>query len=227
MEIISQKLKKLVYVNISIGSSLIDFSDKNFIQASFLTLLSIICITLLPHLQYRYRFISKMTGDDMGRAADFLAYFLIHIGSLKTFSFFEALFSNKRIEFEAWFYYSVFPFSIVLIIVGLILVLFSFQRLGLRGMYFGDHFGFLMKGRIKQFPYNILENPQYIGSNLIYLGFSVATRSPAGLLLSLFSFLAYKMFFVLFEEKKLKVFYPYYEKEEDEDDKTEQAEETK
>lgn len=56
------------------------------------------------------------------------------------------------------------------IFVGSVLVLSSFYRLGLTGVYLGDYFGLLMDEKITAFPYNLLSDPMYIGSSLAFLG---------------------------------------------------------
>ena len=192
----------------------INIYEKNFLEAVGLTMVSMVSLSILPHLQYKYKLFSKMTNGDMGRAADFLAYFLIHIGTFKNYAFFEALFTNKQLEVDIWYYYSIFPLGLALMIVGIILVVFSFHRLGLRGMYFGDHFGFLFNKRIDKFPYNYLVNPQYVGSNMIYLGLSIVFRSLTGVVLTLFVILIYRVFWIFIEKKKLREFYPVYESDE-------------
>jgi phosphatidylethanolamine N-methyltransferase len=185
--------------------------EKNFIETVGFTLISMLSFCLLPHLQHKYKILSKMTNNDMGRAADFLAYFLIHIGTFKNYAFFETLYNNKQIVVGSWYYYTIIPLGMLSTILGAILVIFSFQRLGLRGMYFGDHFGFLFNRPIVSFPYNYLENPQYVGNNLCYFGLSLIFRSPAGLVLTFFMILMYRLLWDFMEKKKLKEFYPEYD----------------
>ena len=74
-------------------------------------------------------------------------------------------------------------------------------------MYFGDHFGFIMKKRIDSFPYNYLENPHYNGSIMMYLGFSLMCRSMKGITLTFVIILLYHILFRYFEKKRLKEFY--------------------
>jgi phosphatidylethanolamine N-methyltransferase len=215
------EVKLINSINIFLSEN-INFYEKNFLEAVILTMLSIFSLYIFPQLQYKYKLLSRMTNNDMGRAADFLAYFLIHIGTFKNYAFFEALFTNKRIDVNDWYYYSIFPIGVLLIVVGVTLVIFSFHRLGLRGMYFGDHFGFLFNKKIDQFPYNYLENPQYVGTNLVYVGLSFTFRSVAGMFLSLFMIVMYRIFWLFIEKKKLKKFYPKYSKrlKDDSDDST-------
>ena len=195
--------------------SLIDFvklntnvREKNFLEAVALTVLSMIALSLLPHLQYKYKLLSRMTNGDMKRAADFLALILIHMGTFKNYAFFEALFNNESFSVDQWYYFSIMPLGGIFILAGGILVIFSFKKLGLRGMYFGDHFGFLLDKRVNEFPYNYLQNPQYVGTNMVYLGLSLLTRSFTGIVLTGFVIFMYEIFWLFMESKKLNEFYP-------------------
>jgi len=94
-----------------------------------------------------------------------------------------------------------------MMLFGLVLVVFSFYRLGLRGMYFGDHFGFLFKEKITSFPYNYFPNAQYVGTTWFFVGFSIAFHSVAGIFMSLFIYMLYQILNVI-ESRKLVIFYP-------------------
>jgi phosphatidylethanolamine N-methyltransferase len=199
-------------------STNIDLKEKNFLEAVALTMVSMVSLSLLPHLQYKYKLFSRVTNGDMDRAADFLALLLIHIGTFKNYAFFESLFTNHRFSVEQWYYFSLFPIGCVSIALGALLVVLSFKKLGLRGMYFGDHFGFFFSKRIDGFPYNFSRSPQYLGTNMIYLGLSLMTRSLSGMLLTIFIVCMYKILWYSMESKKLNEFYPVkYESDESSD----------
>lgn len=184
----------------------IDFTEPKFVET---LLWSIICFAgwvILPHLQFKYKLLSRVIGNDDGKACDFLAYFLIYTGTMRNHAFNEAV--NKNILIN----YGVFeiPMQILCYLAmafGLTLVAFSFYRLGLRNMYFGDHFGFLFKEKIVSFPYNYFDNPQYVGTTAGFIGFSLAFHSVAGVFLTLVMNLLYQVLNVV-EERKLKIFYP-------------------
>jgi phosphatidylethanolamine N-methyltransferase len=201
------------YVNTNI-----DIKEKNFLEALSLTIVSMVSLSLLPHLQYKYKLFSRVTNGDMDRAADFLALILIHIGTFKNYAFFESLFTNHRFSVGQWYYLTLLPFGYISILLGGLLVVLSFKKLGLRGMYFGDHFGFFLNKRIDSFPYNYFKSPQYLGTNMIYLGLSLVTRSLSGLLLTVFIVCMYKILWHAMESKKLTEFYPLkYETDESSD----------
>jgi phosphatidylethanolamine N-methyltransferase len=189
-------------------STLFSYMDRDFISCIILSTISALFCSLIPHLQYKYQILSKITSDDYGKAADLLAFTLIHIGSLRIYSFIECVYMNDNLNLDFYIILSLRIFGVVLILIGAVLVIKSFHRLGLRGMYYGDHFGFLFQERIHKFPYNYFENPQYIGSIMCHLGFSLAFRSVHGLVLTLYIFLCNEFVFFFNEKKKLKVFYP-------------------
>lgn len=60
--------------------------------------------------------------------------------------------------------------AIVLTACGVVLVLTSFYQLGMTGTFLGDYFGILMKKRITAFPFNVMSDPMYNGSTMIFLG---------------------------------------------------------
>ena len=44
----------------------------------------------------------------------------------------------------------------------------STLALGITGTFLGDYFGILMDKRVEGFPFNVLENPMYVGSTLCF-----------------------------------------------------------
>jgi phosphatidylethanolamine N-methyltransferase len=206
---LTSKLAKLIYYinmdTLNILLDYIDLKDKDFQLCIHLTTLNLVLHGLLPTLQYKYKLISKFTGDDLGRAADFLAYLLIHIGTMRNYAFFEAVYSSQPYEL-GFGNILASVLGVLSILIGSFLVLLCFKKLGLRGMYFGDHFGFA-SNKITSFPYNYLENPQYIGSVLVYFGVAIFFRSVTGVLLTLTIILFYQILFYLFEKKRLREIY--------------------
>lgn len=63
----------------------------------------------------------------------------------------------------------------------------------------GDYFGILLKERVTGFPFNVVEDPMYVGSALVYLGMALLHGSLIGVLLTCCIGLSY-VIAVLFEE---------------------------
>ena len=184
----------------------INYSDKAFIKTIYLSAIDTIALILIPYLQYKYKLISKFTGDDMGRAADLAAYILIHLGTFRNYSFIESTYNSKPLDLGL-FNYILMLIGILSLSLGGLLVILAFRKLGLRGMYFGDHFGFIMRKRIDSFPYNYFENPQYTGCTMMYLGYSLFCRSITGLILTISIVICYHILFRFFEKRQLKRLY--------------------
>ncbi|KAK1220394.1 Phosphatidyl-N-methylethanolamine N-methyltransferase [Marasmius sp. AFHP31] len=67
---------------------------------------------------------------------------------------------------------------------GNLLVYTSYFALGFYGTHLGDYFGILQKERVTRFPFNILDNPMYVGSAMCFIGASLWYERPVGLLIS-------------------------------------------
>jgi phosphatidylethanolamine N-methyltransferase len=185
---------------------LVNFSDEHFLNAVYYSIFCFALWIILPHLQFKYKLLSRLTNGSNEKACDFLAYFLIYTGTTRNHYFNEAIKSNIHINYGIWELPVMF-LSLISMAFGLALVAGSFYRLGMRGMYFGDHFGFLFKEKITQFPYGYFENPQYVGTTAFFIGYSLYCHSPTGVVLTLLINLLYHLLNVV-EERKLKIFYP-------------------
>ncbi|KAF8211477.1 phospholipid methyltransferase-domain-containing protein [Mycena galopus ATCC 62051] len=75
--------------------------------------------------------------------------------------------------------------------IGNFLVAVSYFRLGFYGTFCGDYFGILKEERVTKFPYNILDNPMYVGAKMCFVGAALWYERPAGLLVSLYVHLVY------------------------------------
>ncbi|KAH3870103.1 phosphatidylethanolamine N-methyltransferase-like isoform X1 [Dreissena polymorpha] len=77
--------------------------------------------------------------------------------------------------------------------VGAVFVLISYYRLGFFGTFLGDYFGILMDEKVTSFPFSVLENPMYWGSFLNFVGGALVKASQAGLVLSIWVAVCYKV----------------------------------
>ncbi|KAJ2769362.1 Phosphatidyl-N-methylethanolamine N-methyltransferase [Coemansia nantahalensis] len=74
---------------------------------------------------------------------------------------------------------------------GMVLVVASTYMLGITGTFLGDYFGILMDARVTGFPFNVLDNPMYVGSTVSFLGAALWYARPAGLLVTAYVWLVY------------------------------------
>ncbi|OCB88881.1 phospholipid methyltransferase [Sanghuangporus baumii] len=80
---------------------------------------------------------------------------------------------------------------VLLFVAGQTLVISSTWALGITGTFLGDYFGILMDHRVEGFPFNVLENPMYVGSTLCFLATALWYEKPAGLLITLYVHICY------------------------------------
>jgi len=80
-----------------------------------------------------------------------------------------------------------------LFLTGQVFVVTSTYALGITGTFLGDYFGILMDHRVEGFPFNVVENPMYVGSTLSFAATALWYEKPAGLLITLYVYLAYKI----------------------------------
>ncbi|KAJ2003527.1 Phosphatidyl-N-methylethanolamine N-methyltransferase [Coemansia thaxteri] len=76
---------------------------------------------------------------------------------------------------------------------GMGFVASSTYALGITGTFLGDYFGILMDKRVTGFPFNVLDNPMYVGSAMSFLGTALWNASPAGLMITAYVWLVYSV----------------------------------
>ncbi|ELP88488.1 methylene-fatty-acyl-phospholipid synthase, putative [Entamoeba invadens IP1] len=88
-----------------------------------------------------------------------------------------------------------------LFIAGWVLSLSSFMRLGFKGTYEGDCFGFLFDEMITKFPFDgTVPHPMYTGGAMLFFSSALHYRTSTGLILSIFSVMVYVVFSYLVEQ---------------------------
>ena len=184
----------------------INFQDSLLWIAIGYIFLNLLSWLVIPHLEFKYKTFSRILKGQNDRAADFVAYFMIYIGTIRNYYMDEAIKANIILDLGV-LNYPCYLLGGVLCAAGSILVVASFYRLGLRGLYFGDHFGFFFKEKVTAFPYDILSSPQYVGTCMIHSGFGFLYLSPAAFLIACLYVLCYLILNVV-EGAKLKIFYP-------------------
>ena len=189
-----------------INNNYIMFMDSQLWIAISYILLNLISWLVIPHLEFKYKVFSKLLKGDNERAADFVAYFMIYIGTIRNYYMDESIKNNVILDLGLLNYPCYFIGGLM-VTAGSLLVLASFYRLGLRGLYFGDHFGFFFKEKVSAFPYDKFDSPQYVGTVMLHFGFGFWYRSPTAFLFALLYMLCYSILGRV-EEQKLKIFYP-------------------
>lgn len=80
-----------------------------------------------------------------------------------------------------------------LFIFGQVFVITSIYALGITGTYLGDYCGILMSSRVTGFPFNVLNDPMYVGSAMAFLGTALWYESPAGILVAAIVYTVYSI----------------------------------
>lgn len=152
------------------------------------TILACVVVMLNPlfwnvvgRLEYRTHVLSKVAGGPR-RGVTLLAMGILSFNYLRTSIFHIVMDKHATCSpmqnslFDAVGY--------LLVLVGTVLVLSSGYQLGFFCSFMGDYFGILLKEKVTSFPFNVVSDPMYVGSALVYLGVSFLHASVVGIILT-------------------------------------------
>ncbi|KAF8460213.1 phospholipid methyltransferase, partial [Gautieria morchelliformis] len=80
---------------------------------------------------------------------------------------------------------------VLLFSIGQTFVISSTWVLGITGTFLGDYFGILIDDRVEGFPFNVIENPTYVGSTLCFAAGALWYEKPSGLLITAYVYIVY------------------------------------
>ncbi|KNE63301.1 hypothetical protein AMAG_08441 [Allomyces macrogynus ATCC 38327] len=83
--------------------------------------------------------------------------------------------------------------GIAMFVFGLLLNAWTLKALGIKGMYNGDSFGFLMDAPVTGGPYQYFQDPQYVGTAVACLGYAVRAQSLVGYLLAAWMWIVFQV----------------------------------
>ena len=135
----------------------------------------------VSRIEYRTHVVSKVFGGPR-RGITALATGIILLNYVRTL-----LFHKTIDDYSIWEPLDneiVNAVGSVVIFIGAVLVVASGYRLGFFCSFMGDYFGVLLSERVTGFPFNVVDDPMYWGSSLIYLGIALNHASIVGLLLT-------------------------------------------
>ncbi|XP_072174120.1 phosphatidylethanolamine N-methyltransferase-like isoform X2 [Diadema setosum] len=157
------------------------WSDPNLYYSMAVIVFNPVFWNVVARLEYRKKILTGLFRSPQ-KGCILLGATIMFLALVRTRRFQLALESQYRwslIETDA-----VWMAGSLLLVIGLILALSSFWALGFYGTFLGDYFGILMDEKVTSFPFNIFNDPMYVGSALEYVGVALQYASPAGLLLS-------------------------------------------
>jgi phosphatidylethanolamine/phosphatidyl-N-methylethanolamine N-methyltransferase len=178
---------------------IIDISSPILIITICLVLLAPIIWNTLARLEYYTHILTKLFLGNRYWGCYALALWIFFFSLYRDFWYFELLKSQPVLTCLTPYLPPLQMLAAFLFLFGSSLVLSSFIALGITGTYLGDYFGILMQERVTGFPFNVMDNPMYNGSSIIFLSHAIHHASPAGVLVTIVVFLTYRMA-LLFEE---------------------------
>ncbi|KAJ1642978.1 hypothetical protein J3B02_002430 [Coemansia erecta] len=141
--------------------------------------------------EYHTHWISALFGGDRRKGCYAIATTIFSLGLIR-----DALF-NAALAEQPTLALLEMPLvkltAAALFASGMLFVLTSTYALGITGTFLGDYFGILMDERVTSFPFNVLDNPMYVGSTMSFIGASLWHAKPAGLLVSAYVWLVYSV----------------------------------
>ncbi|RPA88231.1 phospholipid methyltransferase [Ascobolus immersus RN42] len=170
---------------------LIDFNKHSFKLAVASIAFNPTFWNIVARQEYHNRVLTKAFGGNSRYGCYFLAFTIFSLGIFRDWLYERALreqASSVLLSQDIVKYAGAACFGI-----GNILVLSSMWALGFTGTYLGDYFGILMEEKVTGFPFNVTDAPMYYGSTLSFLGTALWFGKPAGIALTLFVFVVYKI----------------------------------
>ncbi|PAV15962.1 phospholipid methyltransferase [Pyrrhoderma noxium] len=173
----------------------VDFSKPSFLISLASIAFNPLAWNIVARNEYRNKTITKLFGGSAKAGTYFLALMIFSFGILRDSLYHRALSeqpSHPLLPNEVPFnLHLVVP--ILLFVVGQTLVITSTWALGITGTFLGDYFGILMDHRVEGFPFNIIENPMYVGSTLCFAATALWYEKPAGIFVTLWVHICYSI----------------------------------
>ncbi|KAJ1940509.1 hypothetical protein EC988_007012 [Linderina pennispora] len=139
--------------------------------------------------EYKTHWITKLFGNDRYKGCYAIAATIFGLGIVRDLLFNRAMGEQPTLALLDTL--AVKAIALALFGAGMTFVVSSTYMLGITGTFLGDYFGILMNERVTGFPFNVLENPMYVGSTMSFLGTSLWYAKPAGLLVTAYVWLVY------------------------------------
>ncbi|XP_041458134.1 phosphatidylethanolamine N-methyltransferase-like isoform X3 [Lytechinus variegatus] len=159
----------------------INWSDPNLYYCMAVIIFNPVFWNCVARLEYNKKVISRLIGSP-NRGCMLLAATIVFLALVRSRRFQLAI--GTQYKWELLESNLIWLIGGGLLAIGIILVISSFFALGFYGTYLGDYFGILMEEKVTSFPFNIVNDPMYVGSVLEHLGIALQSASPTGLLLT-------------------------------------------
>ncbi|KAI0477700.1 methylene-fatty-acyl-phospholipid synthase [Xylariaceae sp. FL0804] len=172
-------------------NKLVDFDQKSLFLSACSIAFNPLFWNIVARQEYRNKVLTRLFGGRSQAACYALAGTIFSLGLVRDFLYERALrqqpahplLSGPGVD---WLAYG-------LIASGNVLVLSSTWRLGITGTFLGDYFGILMDDIVTGFPFSVTDAPMYYGSTCSFLGTALLYGRPAGLLLTAWVWIVYRV----------------------------------
>ncbi|TDZ17074.1 Phosphatidyl-N-methylethanolamine N-methyltransferase [Colletotrichum orbiculare MAFF 240422] len=171
--------------------ALVDFDQKSLFVSAAAIAFNPLFWNIVARQEYNNKLLTKLFGGRSQTACYALAMTIFSLGIFRDLLYERALRfqpSHPLLASDAVTY-----LGYALVASGNVLVLSSTWQLGITGTFLGDYFGILMDSIVTGFPFNITDAPMYNGSTMSFLGAALIYGKPAGVLLTLWVFIVYKI----------------------------------
>ncbi|ODQ62893.1 hypothetical protein WICANDRAFT_103610 [Wickerhamomyces anomalus NRRL Y-366-8] len=168
----------------------VDLTKKSYQVALISICFNPIFWNIVARTEYTTHFLTKLAGGPK-KGCYLLAATIFSLGIFRDYLYEQALreqVTSDLLTGDQFKYLGYLFFGL-----GNLFVLTSMYALGITGTYLGDYFGILMDERVTGFPFNVLDNPMYVGSTLSFLGTALYFGKPAGLFATLVVHLLYSI----------------------------------
>ncbi|BEJ14981.1 hypothetical protein CspHIS471_0407480 [Cutaneotrichosporon sp. HIS471] len=170
------------------GADLINFDKRSFWISVASIVFNPLYWNILARHEYRKKTLQKIFGGSLG-ATYFFFVTIFSLGILRDYLYERAI--AEQPHWEVLTHPGFKALGLALFGLGQLFVVTSIYALGLTGTYLGDYCGILMSHRVTSFPFNVLEDPMYVGSTMAFLGTAVWCESAAGLAISALVWIIY------------------------------------
>lgn len=174
------------------------FDDESIILAMAVCVGLPLSWNIIARNEYRNHTITRLLFGNKVFGCYLLALYIFCVSLYRDYVVHQAMLANptfviidstKNADLLAAMQWTAIP----LFVVGTILVLAAFYRLGITGTYLGDYFGILMSSRVTKFPFNLFENPMYLGATMNFISVALRENSVVGLGLCVWIYLVYEV----------------------------------
>ncbi|KAI8241916.1 metal ion transporter metal ion transporter [Colletotrichum sp. SAR 10_99] len=171
--------------------AVVDFDQRSLFISAAAIAFNPLFWNIVARQEYNNKLLTKLFGGRSQIACYGLAITIFSLGIFRDLLYERALRfqpSHPLLASDAVTYAGY-----ALVACGNVLVLSSTWQLGITGTFLGDYFGILMDSIVTGFPFNITDAPMYNGSTMSFLGAALIYGKPAGILLTVWVFIVYKI----------------------------------